>query len=56
MTGYLEVPFATLVASGRARSLEWRVDRDGVERGYDHETECFCVSPGRFPASPGFES
>jgi hypothetical protein len=51
----MKVDFPTLVVAGRARLLEWRVDADGVERGYDHETQVFCVSPGRFPATPGFE-
>jgi hypothetical protein len=53
--GYLQVDLPTLVICGRRRLLEWRIDPDGVERGYDHETETYCVAPGRFPATPGFE-
>jgi hypothetical protein len=56
MSDYLEVDFPTLVVTGRARLLDWRVDPDGVERGYDHETRTFCVSPGHFPATPGLDS
>ena len=51
MNRWLEVDFPTLVAAGRARALDWRIDPDGVERGYDEETRVFCVAPGRFPGS-----
>ena len=52
---YLRIDFPTLVVAGRARLLEWHVGPDGVERGYDHETRTYCLAPGRFPATPGFE-
>lgn len=48
---YMRLDFATLVSAGRVRLLDWRVDVDGVERGYDHATRSYCDSPGRFPGS-----
>ncbi len=50
---YRPVPFSAFVVADRARALEWRLDRDGVERGYDHEHHLYCVAPGAFPALKG---
>ena len=48
---YRQLDFPTLVVTGRARLLEWMVCPDGVERGFDHQTQTYCVAPGRFPGS-----
>ena len=43
---YLQVDFATLVASGRAREIEWIVDAQGREIGFDVETRRGAKRPG----------
>lgn len=44
---YKMIDFATLVAQGRVRLIEWHVIR-GVEVGFDHDLMLWCSSPGRF--------
>lgn len=44
---YNEIDFATLVAQGRARCIEWHVVR-GIEVGFDHDLMVWCNSPGAF--------
>jgi hypothetical protein len=44
---YNEIDFATLVAQGRARCIEWYVVQ-GIEVGFDHDLEVWCNAPGNF--------
>lgn len=48
--GYNLVDFATIVAQGRARVLEWTVIH-GREVGIDHDLMVYVVQPGKFPGS-----
>ena len=51
MTNYLQVDFPTLIASGRAKKLVSVFTRTNVELLVDHETETYCLAPGRFPGA-----
>jgi hypothetical protein len=46
---YLKIDLPTAVVSGIARDAECRIDPDGRERFYHHQTETFWDHPGRFP-------
>jgi len=48
--GYLRIDLPTAVISDIARHAECRIDPDGRERFYHHQTMTFWDAPGRFPA------